>query len=97
MMVRVIVENESDLYPMGVDEETLELVPIDKATLFFSRGEAERFVLSSRRKANDYQSHLSKIENDNSKKIVEAFIKDSTKGSFIGALLNGSKISYICG
>lgn len=97
MMVRVIIEEEGDLYPMGVDEETLELVPINKATLFFSKGEAERFVLQNEKKANNYRQKIAEIESENSRKMVKSFILEQIKGSLIGALFNGSKISYLCG
>ena len=97
MMVRIIIEEEGSLYPMGVDEETLNLVPVNKATLFFSKGEAERFVLQNERKANNYRNKIAEIESENSRKMVKSFILEQIKGNLIGALFNGAKISYICG
>ena len=97
MMVRIIIEEEGNLYPMGVDEESLNLVPVNKATLFFSKGEAERFVLQNERKANNYRNKIAEIESEDSRKMVKSFILEQIKGSLIGALFNGAKISYLCG
>lgn len=82
---------------MGVDEETLKLVPANKATLFFSKGEAERFVLQNEKKVNIYRKKIAEIDSDESRKIVKSFILENTKGSLIEALFNNRKITYICG
>ena len=95
MMVRIIIEEEG--YSMGVDEETLKLVPANKATLFFSKGEAERFVLQNEKKVNIYRKKIAEIDSDESRKIVKSFILENTKGSLIEALFNNRKITYICG
>ena len=95
MMVRIIIEEEG--YSMGVDEDTLKLVPVNKATLFFSKGEAERFVLQNEKKVNIYRKKIAEIDSDESRKIVKSFILENTKGSLIEALFNNRKITYICG
>ena len=96
-MVRVIIKEDGNSYSMGVDKETLELVPVNKATLFFSKVEAEIFILQNEKKVNTYRQKIAEIESENSRKIVKPFILENIKGSLIGALFNGAKISYLCG
>jgi len=95
MMCKIKIESSS--INGWVDEESLELLPVDSnATLFFSKGEAERFLAMTKNKAAEYNKRVSAIENDNSRSIVASFVKASVSGNLIDALMSGASVHYIC-